>query len=126
MTSGPVTRAQLLAERPWKPIRGCPGRLVLDGLSERSVEDLAGLTSPASARLSPMAPDPVLVVQLADGGLISYRKPDGRYLHTLATTEAFERKCRQLGFLAGLAGFFTTTNFANPGRTNVPVFFSSL
>ena len=27
---------------------------------------------------------------------------------------------------AGRAGFFTTTNFAKPGRTNVPLFFSSL
>jgi hypothetical protein len=39
----------------------------------------------------------VVIVRLADGGFISYRKPDGRYLHTLATPEAFERKCRQLG-----------------------------
>jgi hypothetical protein len=38
----------------------------------------------------------VVIVQLADGGLISYRKPDGRYLHTLATPEAFERKLGQL------------------------------
>src|SRR5215469_6006002 len=27
---------------------------------------------------------------------------------------------------AGRAGFFTTTNFAKPGRTNTPFFFSSL
>ena len=46
----------------------------------------------------PAAPDPVVAVQLPDGGLISYRKPDGRYLHTLATPEAFLRKLRQLGF----------------------------
>ena len=97
-TLAPKTRAQLLVEVPWKPIRGCPGRLVLDGLSERSVEEMAGLASPASVRTSKMAPDPVVVVQLVDGGLISYFKPDGRYLHTLATPEAFERKLRQLGF----------------------------
>jgi hypothetical protein len=98
MPLGTKRREQLLAELPWRPIRGCPGRLVLDGLSERPVEELAGLTSPASVRTSKIAPDPVVVVQLVNGGLISYRKPDGRHLHTLATPEAFERKLRQLGF----------------------------
>ena len=67
-------------------------------LSERSVEELAGLTSPASVRTSEVARDPVVIAQLRDGGIISYVKPDGRYLHTLATPEAFERKLRQLGF----------------------------
>jgi hypothetical protein len=98
MDRGSNTREHLLADLPWKPIRGCPGRLVLDGLSDRSAEDLAGLAGPVPVRTSPVAPDPVVVVQLADGGLISYVKPDGRWLHTLATPEAFERKVRQLGF----------------------------
>ena len=98
MDYGTATRARLLADLPWRPIRGCPGRLVLDGLSERSVEDLAGLSNPAAVRTSRVAPDPVVVVQLPDGGLISYVKPDGRLLHTLATPDAFERKLRQLGF----------------------------
>jgi hypothetical protein len=43
------------------------------------------------------APDPVTVVRINDGGLISYRKPDGSYLHTLNTTEGFHRKLAQLG-----------------------------
>jgi hypothetical protein len=38
----------------------------------------------------------VAIVQLADGGLISYRDPGRRCLHTLATRDAFERKRRQL------------------------------
>jgi len=96
MNQGSKTREQLLAELPWKPVRGCPGRLVLDGLSERSVEDLAGLASPASVRTSNVARDLVVVVQLPDGGIISYVKPDGLYPHTLATPETFERKLRQL------------------------------
>jgi hypothetical protein len=70
----------------------------VDGLSERSVEELAGLTSPASVRTSNVAREPVMIAQLSDGGLMSYVKPDGRYLHTLATPEAFERELKQLGF----------------------------
>ena len=98
METGTKTREHLLVELPWKPIRGCPGRLVHDGLSDRPVEELAGLPAPPQVRSSAVAPDPVMIVQLADGGLISYRKSDGRYLHTLATPEAFLRKLRQLGF----------------------------
>ena len=43
------------------------------------------------------ARDPVIVTPLDDGGLISYRKADGLFLHTLNTREGFERKLRQLG-----------------------------
>ena len=97
MEQGSKTREQLLTELSWRPIPGCPGRLVHDGLSERSVEDLAGLAVPPKVRSSAVARDPLMIVQLSDGGLISYCKPDGRYLHTLATPEAFLRKLRQLG-----------------------------
>ncbi len=92
----PKTREDLLAELVWKPIRGCPVRLVHDGLSDRSVEDLVGLATPLPVRTTALAPDPVVIAQLPDGGIISYRKADGRYLHTLATPEAFQRKLRQL------------------------------
>lgn len=43
------------------------------------------------------ARDAVVVVRFKDGGLISYRKPDGRFLHTLNTEEGFQRKLEQLG-----------------------------
>ena len=46
---------------------------------------------------SPEAKDPVLVVPLKNGGLISYRQPDGRLIHTLNTAEGFSRKLQQLG-----------------------------
>ncbi|HEY8561613.1 MAG TPA: hypothetical protein VIL74_14655 [Pyrinomonadaceae bacterium] len=45
----------------------------------------------------PKAADTVIVGQIHDGGLISYRKADGTYLHTLNTIEGFERKLAQLG-----------------------------
>jgi len=44
-----------------------------------------------------MARDPVIVAAFEDGGLISYRQADGRFLHTLNTREGFERKLDQLG-----------------------------
>jgi hypothetical protein len=50
-----------------------------------------------SSHVCNAAKDPVIVTALDDGGLISYRKADGTYLHTLNTREGFERKLRQLG-----------------------------
>jgi hypothetical protein len=45
------------------------------------------------------ARDPVIVTPFEDGGLISYRKAGGMFLHTLNTREGFERKLRQLTIL---------------------------
>jgi hypothetical protein len=45
------------------------------------------------------AKDPVLVARLDDGGLISYRKPGGSYVHTLNTLNGFERKLQHLGIV---------------------------
>jgi hypothetical protein len=50
-----------------------------------------------SEHVTLMAKDPVIVTPLDDGGLISYRKADGLFLHTLNTREGLERKLRQLG-----------------------------
>lgn len=44
-----------------------------------------------------IAKDPVIVTPFEDGGLISYRKADGMFLHTLNTRDGFERKLHQLG-----------------------------
>ena len=51
----------------------------------------------AAEYVVPGARDPVVVTSLADGGLISYRKPDGTYVHTLNSPAGFQRKLQQLG-----------------------------
>jgi hypothetical protein len=43
------------------------------------------------------AKDPVVVAVFVDGGLISYRKLNGTYVHTLNTRDGLERKLQQLG-----------------------------
>ena len=45
----------------------------------------------------PSARDTVLVARIEGGGLISYRRADGKHLHTLNTDEGFERKLVDLG-----------------------------
>ena len=60
-------------------------------------EDIAPGADGRSEHVTLMAKDPVIVTPLDDGGLISYRKADGLFLHTLNTREGLERKLRQLG-----------------------------
>lgn len=92
------TVAGLLASGDWVPIAGCPGRWRLRGPA--SPLDLAALLGVDPARVepltSPRARDPVRVLPLADGGLISYLRADGVHVHTLGDAAGFARKLAQL------------------------------
>ena len=78
----------------------CPGRFVLSmNEFDGSPETLAGSQVATASFQSEHAADPVAVVTLEGGGLISYRKPDGRYLHTLNSPQGFARKLKQLGII---------------------------
>jgi len=92
-----TTFQELWARWPWRPIRNCPGRFILPWTEQPiSFEVLLDGSCIPQAFSSPAAKDPVLVVPLKDGGLISYRQPDGRLIHTLNTPEGFSRKLQQL------------------------------
>ena len=81
----------------WMPIRGCPGRLVLKGTPPTySITDLLGQGMNIQQFQSRSARDVVCVVCLDDGGVISYQRSDGTWLHTLNTKEGFRRKLDQL------------------------------
>src|SRR5690348_14009497 len=82
----------------WKPIRNCPGRLVLVTTdSSFPLDRLLGSDAHAQTFESDAAKDKVLVVPLDEGGLISYARADGSLVHTLNTSEGFDRKLSQLG-----------------------------
>ncbi len=81
----------------WKPIRDCPGRFILKHESNLSLEDLVGTNSQAREFCVMTAKDLVVVIRFEDGGLISYKRADGSYLHTLNTIDGFTRKLAQLG-----------------------------
>ncbi|GJL68722.1 MAG: hypothetical protein NPIRA06_13570 [Nitrospirales bacterium] len=93
-----MTFEELRTRWPWRPIRNCPGRLVLPRLeSPVSFEMLLGMPCSPQAFSSHRAKDQVLVWPLQDGGLITYEQPDGRLIHTLNTPAGFSRKLGQLG-----------------------------
>lgn len=93
-----VTFAALFDRWAWCAIPNCPGRFVLAaGPVATPPEDIAPGANDGSEHVCVAARDPVIVTPFVDGGLISYRKPEGRFLHTLNTREGLERKLGQLG-----------------------------
>lgn len=92
-----MTFDELRCRWPWRGIPNCPGRFVLaSGPSAVPPLDLAGAGEVTEHQVSAAA-DTVLVVRLQGGGLISYRKPNGTYVHTLNTQDGLDRKLQQLG-----------------------------
>jgi hypothetical protein len=89
---------ELFSAYEWAPIRGCPGRFVLRGgpclIAPR---DLVGEGPVLGEHRVEAAPDPVVIARIEGGGLISFRKAEGRYIHTLNSVEGFERKLAKLG-----------------------------
>lgn len=91
-----------MANWDWKPIRNCPGRFVLvGGRSDISPEVILGHASQLTEFKVKAARDTVVVARIDGGGLISYKRPDGTYVHTLADTHGFSRKMEQLGIVPG-------------------------
>ena len=88
----------LKANRTWKPIRNCPGRYILyDAPASLSPQDLLGSEVKLNEYHVSGAKDTVIVAALGNGGLISYQRADGTYVHALNTAEGVERKLRSLG-----------------------------
>ena len=96
-----LTFDELMRRFTWRPIRGCPGRHVLrSGDARLSLGELLGCdASSVHTFRSHVARDEVWVVPLSDGGLISYRRADGTFAHTLNTPDGFARKLAQLGIV---------------------------
>jgi len=89
----------------WRPIRHCPGRFILSGASaDLPPESLLEPGAELSEFIVPAARDRVIVALLDGGGLISYKRTDGTYLHTLNSLDGFWRKLLQLGIDIDLSG----------------------
>jgi hypothetical protein len=92
-----VTFEELLARFPWRAIRACPGRYLLAGGPTTSApKDLFGDLGFREAR-SAQAPDLVFMAAVRGGGIISYAKGNGTFVHTLGDKAGFARKLHALG-----------------------------
>lgn len=75
-----------------KEIRGCPGRYIIKDLFDGSLFENLHIEE----FISPKACDPVVAARIEGGGLISFKKGENIYLHTLNTPAGFERKMAML------------------------------
>jgi hypothetical protein len=64
-----------------------------------SPQELVGDAVPVMSYRVATARDEVFVAVFEDGGLISYRHPDGTFLHTVSNEEGFRRKLEALGIV---------------------------
>lgn len=86
---------ELLTRYIWTPITGCPGRFVCHGaIDTLAMCELTGRDGQYFR--SEKCRDEVWVQAIPGGGVISYRKPDGSWVHTLCDESGFERKLKQL------------------------------
>ena len=95
-----MTFCELVIQWNWKPIRNCPGRFLLVGVRpDLPPESVVGPVATLLEFHVEGARDMVVVARLDEGGLISYKRADGTYLHTLNSAEGFSRKILQLGIV---------------------------
>ena len=77
-------------------MRGCPGRYLLaDGPTFSAPEALFGDLGFSKARCA-QVPDRVWVAAIVGGGIISYARANGTFVHTLGDAAGFARKLRAL------------------------------
>ncbi|MBT3274146.1 MAG: hypothetical protein HN368_13395 [Spirochaetales bacterium] len=67
------------------------------GLVAQSPSDIAGPGAEIHVFNIATASDTVHVVEFADGGIISYQKDTGLFVHTLNNSTGFQRKLENLG-----------------------------
>ncbi|QDU90949.1 hypothetical protein Pla175_43630 [Pirellulimonas nuda] len=93
-----VTFDQLMAMWAWDAIPNCPGRFKLSGgPTALLVSDLVGCDVELRTYSAPPARDTIFVAVLGDFGIISYRRADGLFVHTLNTPAGLQRKLLSLG-----------------------------
>ncbi len=94
----PPSFAEVFDKYPWREIRNCPGRYCAKEIPpECSVSDLLGEPVDEHLESSAHAKDAVIITPIENSGVISFKRRDGSYLHTLNTPEGFARKRADLG-----------------------------
>lgn len=94
----PLSFARLWGAWTWEPIANCPGRFRLAGASARlPVSAIAGEGVAVQVHCVPAARGEVHIARFSDGGIISYLRPGGSYVHTLNIAEGLSRKLSRLG-----------------------------
>lgn len=92
-----MTVKNILEQYLSKPIKGCPGRFMLLDKDLRMPANLVGDDAPVKTYRRKEIPDKIYICSLSDGGLISYQKADGTFVHTVNNPDGFQKKLAMLG-----------------------------
>lgn len=101
MEAEEISFSRLFQLYPWKEIPHCPGRYVLRKKSNeqlRSIPPNEFLNNQIRIEIfnSDVCPDRIHIGQFVDGGLLSYEKSDGTFVHTLNNISGLKRKMNHL------------------------------
>lgn len=101
MTDENPTFDRLMKKYSWKEIENCPGRYLLikdDHQHLRFVTPKSFLNDRIDIEIfiSDICRDRVHIGQFIDGGLLSYEKSDGTFVHTLNNSTGLQRKINHL------------------------------
>ncbi|UJR32425.1 hypothetical protein I4U23_019887 [Adineta vaga] len=85
----------------WKEIKNCPGRYLLNKEDNQRLHTVLPnefLNNQTSIHIftSEMCPDRIHIGKFINGGLLSYEKSDGTYVHTLNNSSGLTRKMNHL------------------------------
>ncbi|MBN2531640.1 MAG: hypothetical protein JXB88_02045 [Spirochaetales bacterium] len=89
----------LFAAYKWKPIYGCTGRFILREKNQYTIAELTQGRVDIKTFSTDRAQDMVCIVIFDNGGIISYKKDDGSYVHTLNNKDGFIRKLKMLDLI---------------------------
>ena len=92
-----ATYEAVFAAGPWRHLRFCPGRSIWQGPPGLTPAALVGPDVVVRTFRVSRAADRVHVASFPGGGLISYEKAGGEFVHTLNTAAGFARKLADLG-----------------------------
>ena len=92
----------LLKRFKWEQIPDTNGRFTLRQKEEQvSVESLIDSTDVEIKQYPSANPqESIYVVELEDGGLISYERKDAAFIHTLNSLKMFKKKLWELGIIS--------------------------
>ena len=101
MESEALNFAKLFELYSWKEIKNCPGRYVLSKTDNRRLcfippKELLNNQILIQIFTSEICRDAIYIGKYVDGGLLSYEKSDGTFVHTLNNLSGLTRKMSHL------------------------------
>lgn len=91
-----ISFERLFQLHPWREIPHCPGRYLLRKKANEQLKFVSPNEIAIEIFNSDVCPDRIHLGRFIDGGLLSYEKSDGTFVHTLNNPSGLQRKMTHL------------------------------